>query len=259
VASEYREWPVAGADRVVVCRWEQRIDGQVRGYVQRVVPDGCADVIVIDDGRAVVVGPTAEASLPELAPNSTVVGLRMRTEAIRAVFGVPGYELRDRGVPLDAVVGPSLARCLFDALVEPEAVGDDWLRPWLVERGSRVDGRTAAAVGQLQGSGTVDVATVAETVGLSCRQLRRVVEAETGLGPKTVQRIGRLQRFLQLVDGAATLARAPAVGISGSPLAEWAVITGYADQAHLTKDITNLAGITPARLIAERVGGVSTN
>jgi hypothetical protein len=74
------------------------------------------------------------------------------------------------------------------------------------------------------------------------------------LGPKTVQRIGRLQRFLQLVDGGAT-----AVGTSGSPLAEWAVMAGYADQAHLSKDITDLAATTPARLIAERVGGVATN
>jgi hypothetical protein len=29
---------------------------------------------------------------------------------------------------------------------------------------------------------------------------------------------------------------------------------GYADQAHLTKDISELAATTPARLVAERAG-----
>jgi len=245
VTSRYQEWPVAGADRVIACRWHQHGAGQV----QRVVPDGCADVIIFDGRGAVVVGPTAEVALPELAADTTVVGLRVRTEAIRAVFGLPGYELRDRDVPLDEVLGPLGARRLIDALLQPRATGNAWLCRWLVDSPARIDPRAAVAVRRLQGSGTADVATVAASVGLSGRQLRRVVEAETGLGPKTVQRIGRFQRFLRLAD-----AGAARVGGPGSLLADWAVRAGYADQAHLTKDISELAATTPARLVAERAG-----
>lgn len=265
MTSEYREWSWPGAGGVVACRWEQRVSGEGAGHVQRVLPDGCADVIVIDGRHALVVGPTAEPALPELAPETAVRGLRIRTEAIRAVFGVPGSELRDRSLPLEDVFGLPAARHLVDALLEPAVGGEDWLRRWLSDSGTRVDGRVSAAVGQLQRSRSVDVASVAAVVGLSCRQLRRVVEAETGLGPKTLQRIGRLQRFLRLTDAAAPGARAPGAPGPGAPsaapggtrLAEWAAMAGYADQAHLAKDVTELAATTPARLVAERLAGAA--
>ncbi|MDQ1420367.1 MAG: hypothetical protein QOJ52_2329, partial [Acidimicrobiaceae bacterium] len=82
---------------------------------------------------------------------------------------------------------------------------------------------------------------------LSCRQLRRVVENETGLGPKTLQRIGRLQRFLRLAESGG------GGGLDGGGgLSRWAARAGYADQAHLSRDVHDLAATTPARLLAER-------
>jgi AraC-like DNA-binding protein len=241
MASHYRESPLPEADFVVECRWEQRVDVSSGGHVQRVLPDGCADVVVIDGDRAHVVGPTSEVALPRLAPGSVVVGLRVRSEAIRAVFELPAHELRDRSVPLDDVLGTSRSRRVVAALLEPAAVGDTWLVRWL--SGAHVDGRAAAAVGQLRESPGADVASVAEQVGLSCRQLRRVVEYETGLGPKTLQRIGRLQRFLRLAESG-----------GGSGLAQWAAMAGYSDQAHLSRDVHELSATTPARLLAERLG-----
>ena len=82
VPSRYREWVVPGAQQVVACRWEQITPPGPRGHVQRVLPDGCADVIVTGAGVAFLVGPTAEPALPELAAGSTVLGLRFRTAAI---------------------------------------------------------------------------------------------------------------------------------------------------------------------------------
>ncbi|MDQ1394090.1 MAG: hypothetical protein QOF30_3067 [Acidimicrobiaceae bacterium] len=243
MTSVYREWPLREAGRVIDCRWEQRVDARRGGYVQRVLPDGCADVVVLDGDRGVVVGPTSVVALPRLAPGSIVVGLRVRTEAIRAVFGLPAIVLRDQSVALDEVLGSAVARRVAAALLEPGAAADAWLVGWL--SGARLDRRAAAAVGRLRESPAADVASVAQQVGLSCRQLRRVVEHETGLGPKTLQRIGRMQRFLRLAEGAA--------GATG--LAGWAAMAGYADQAHLSKDVHDLSGTTPARLLAERLAG----
>jgi AraC-like DNA-binding protein len=91
-------------------------------------------------------------------------------------------------------------------------------------------------------------------VGLSCRQLRRVVENETGLGPKTLQRIGRLQRFLRLAEsgGGGGLDGGGGGLAGGGGLSRWAARAGYADQAHLSRDVHDLAATTPARLLAER-------
>jgi methylphosphotriester-DNA--protein-cysteine methyltransferase len=86
----------------------------------------------------------------------------------------------------------------------------------------------------LLGCSSVDE-TAAE-LGLSSRQLRRTMLTNTGLGPKTYQRVVRLRRFLA----------------DDRPLAEAAVAAGYADQPHLTRDVTRLCGLAPAALRAEQ-------
>jgi AraC-like DNA-binding protein len=63
------------------------------------------------------------------------------------------------------------------------------------------------------------------------------------LGPKTFQRIGRLQRFLELA------AAAP-----GRGLAELAAEAGYADQPHLSREARALAGLTATELLAHQLG-----
>jgi AraC-like DNA-binding protein len=62
--------------------------------------------------------------------------------------------------------------------------------------------------------------------------------AAVGYGPKTLHRIFRLRRFL-------ALSRRPAD--SGS-LAALALEAGYADQAHLGRECSELAGVSPSRL-----------
>ena len=73
---------------------------------------------------------------------------------------------------------------------------------------------------------------VADEVGFSRRHLTGLVRAECGLSPKQFQRIARFQRACRLVR-------------AGCPLAAIAVECGYADQAHLTRDWTALAGCSP--------------
>jgi hypothetical protein len=66
--------------------------------------------------------------------------------------------------------------------------------------------------------------------------------ARPGLGPKTLQRIFRLQRFLTAAERHGSM-----VG-----LAELAARAGYADQAHLSHDVRAFAGLPPAALLRER-------
>jgi AraC-like DNA-binding protein len=69
---------------------------------------------------------------------------------------------------------------------------------------------------------------------------RRRFAAAVGYGPKTFQRVLRLQRVL------AQAGRLPRAGAS---LAALAAEAGYADQAHMSRELLALTGRSPAALL----------
>jgi transcriptional regulator GlxA family with amidase domain len=81
------------------------------------------------------------------------------------------------------------------------------------------------------------VAAIAVDCGLSPRHLQRRCQTSFGYGPKMLVRILRLQR-------AVALAR------TGAAFAAVAVTSGYADQAHLARDVRELAGVPLGELLA---------
>jgi transcriptional regulator GlxA family with amidase domain len=81
--------------------------------------------------------------------------------------------------------------------------------------------------------------------GLSERQILRRFDQAVGYGPKTLQRILRLQRLLWLAGSQTRHA---------SNLARLAFAAGYADQPHMTREVVALTGATPHRLLASRRG-----
>jgi AraC-like DNA-binding protein len=81
------------------------------------------------------------------------------------------------------------------------------------------------------------VEQVAAEVGFSRRRLTDLVRAECGLTPKAFQRVARFERAHRL--------------LGRRPLAEVAARCGYADQAHLTREWTSLAGCTPTTWLRE--------
>jgi AraC-like DNA-binding protein len=239
--SLYREVSPAVPHPFVRCWWEQRVDERVDGYVQRVLPDACADVIVSADRSAIVVGPATEPVLPLLRGGERLRGLRIRTAAIGTVLGLPAHELRDLQMPLREVFPAAEAGRIADAV---------WRgRPWppALDRPPG-DRRAEHAVRRLMRTGT-PVADVAGEVGLSERQLRRLILARTGLDPRTLRRVARLQRFLTLSDRVRALSDRAG---SKRSLAELAASAGYADQAHLSREVRALSGLTPSALLAER-------
>jgi AraC-like DNA-binding protein len=77
-------------------------------------------------------------------------------------------------------------------------------------------------------------------LGLSERTLRRHCEHAFGYGPKTLDRVLRMQRFLELAR------TRPALG-----LATLAGFAGYADQAHLSREARRLTGLTPTAILKQ--------
>ncbi|HSA80111.1 MAG TPA: helix-turn-helix domain-containing protein [Geminicoccaceae bacterium] len=243
--SVYRERlpPAALADRVL-CVWSQEIGEGMAELPHRVLPDGCIDIVWIGAAPAVVAGPATGPVVVPLAPRTTVVGVRLRPGVAPGLLGAPASALLNRDTPLGELWGTAA-----DALSEQVV-----MQPALA---ARLDAAAAGLAGRLAAAGRPDPMIAAATVWLArhpagriadlCRrlevgerQLHRWFTAAVGYGPKTFQRVLRLQRVLALAD---RLPRADA------GLAALAVEAGYADQAHMSRELQALTGRSPAALL----------
>ncbi|MFF4627390.1 helix-turn-helix domain-containing protein [Streptomyces griseorubiginosus] len=198
----------------------------------RVLPDGCMDLLW-NEGRLLVAGPDTRAYVTAGAP-STWVGLRFHPGSAPAFLGVPAHELRDRRVELADLWPASDVRRLRSrvaASADPATALEDIA----LERAAPADPVLRALVASLEAGRPVGA--TADELGFGARQLHRRSLVAFGYGPKTLARILRLQRAL-------ALARA------GVPYAETAVRCGFADQAHLARDVRELTGVPLTRLLA---------
>jgi AraC-like DNA-binding protein len=195
----------------------------------RILPDGCLDLIW-HDGSVFIAGPDTTAQLGTAAPGSRFFALRFAVGTGAGVLGLPADELTDRQVPLDAVCAGAEVRRLAEAADPIAALEAFALRRWQDPDPAMV----AVAAGARAGR---PVGAIADRCGLSPRHLQRRCRSTFGYGPKTLARIMRLQT-------AVALARA------GRPFADVSVTAGYADQAHLSRDVKALAGVPLGELVS---------
>lgn len=148
-----------------------------------------------------------------------------------ALLGVPAHRLRDRRVALDDLWPAGEVRRLAGRVAsygDPRA-GLEALAARRAAEAGPPDPLVAEVVALLRAGRPV--ARIAAAVGLGERQLRRRSLDAFGYGPRTLGRVLRLRSALEL-------ARA------GMPYAEVACVAGYADQAHLAREVRALAGTT---------------
>jgi AraC-like DNA-binding protein len=249
-AGQYREAaPVPALADHVLCRWTHTAPPEPAGPVV-VVPDGCVDLIWAGD-RLVVAGPDVTAARPLLQPGATLIGLRFRPGAAQRWLGLPMSEIVGRQVELQDLRRP-WARDLAARIGEADTVAERTgrLEAGLAQAAPDID-RPAAEmdlVFQLLGRGAAEpdssLAVVLDRLGTNERSLRRRCHAAFGYGPKTLDRILRFQRFLGLAEGG-----------EAAGLAALAAVSGYADQAHLTREVRRLSGLTPAVILGQLTGG----
>ena len=217
------------------------------GRTQRILPDGCVDVIVdVERGAAELVGAMTRAIEVPDGPGR-VVAVRFKPGTAAAVARCALGELTDEGAAVEdlGIADGALAGRIHDAR-HPAAqltVLADWLRGRLAAAPAPV-GWIARAVAQLSSpssrTSSSPVEAVADTLGVSRQHLARSFRREVGLSPKQLARIARMQRAVAALAGATP------------DLARLAVELGYFDQAHLTNELHALTGATPSALASER-------
>ena len=167
------------------------------------------------------------------------VQVGLTTAGARALLGVPAVELAGELLALDEVA-PDLAH-LPERLHEVGPVERARLvaRALLAALGRHGEVALRAEVGRALAGLTRGerVADVAGEVGYSRRRLSTLVREETGLAPKEYQRVARFQASRALMGR--------------RPLAEVAAECGYADQGHLARDWSDLAGCPPSTWLRE--------
>ena len=166
-------------------------------------------------------------------------------------FRTPMHLLAGRTVELDDLIGRAA-----DRIADRLHGAPDWpMRFRLLDRiiAARIARGVDAAAPVRQAwkrleacGGAVSVGALAQSVGWSRKHLVQQFREQVGLPPKTVARILRFGRAVDLLEAA------------DHSLAAVAADCGYADQAHMTKDFRRFAGYTPADFVKRQVpaGGI---
>ncbi len=232
-----------------------RLRAPVPDGVQTIYPDGRCEIIVhlagpprcwdAADGwheQARTLFAAQRVTAVRLASRGALdcVGVRLMPAASALVAPRGLGQLRDRIVDLATLDSP-LSQALRGA-ARRFAAGDAGALWRLLERrcaAHAVDARIERATARLEATGgRARIDAIARAAALSIRGLQTRFRAQVGLAPKEFARVLRLQATLRALD------------THDASLAAIASETGFADQAHVTRELKAVTGLTPARLRA---------
>jgi AraC-like DNA-binding protein len=213
---------------------------------------GAAPRFAIGEGYAVYRGPTTAGTLHRHAAFQIVIGMRDDVAVVDA------SDVLHRAATL--VVAPMERHCLQAAkdvltyFVEPQCVfadrlrerygngitaapelrnlSEDDVRPAGIRPSDELDPRLVHALNALSDR-SIPLPSVASKVGLSPQRLRALARHQLGMPLARWRVWTRLRRAAEALQ-------------SGESLADAAITAGFADQAHLTRQMREMMGLTPA-------------
>lgn len=237
-AGSYAEaLPVVRLRQHFLCAWVNVVADDHTGPIT-IVPDGCVDLLWRKD-QFLIVGPDAVAAHPDLGAGNTILGLRFTPGSAARWLNLPMTEFVGREIEMTDIWGRKAG-----AIVERLKNAAHQERLLVLQRlllelpaarepppldAALIFSLTQANVANQKGG----IGQIRGALGLSERSFRRRCHDAFGYGPKRLHRILRLQAFMDLVRRSEALS-----------LGNLAVAAGYADQAHLSREIRELCGMT---------------
>jgi AraC-like DNA-binding protein len=225
-----------------------------QGLDMRVLPAAGLTIVLVLDGElrvdrtrpvaAGIAGGVGVKSVPVRGRDLVCVDIHLSPLAAHSVLDGAVAELAGTVVNLEDLWGAK-ARRLLAAL----AGTDRWeerfseLRAALAEKlhtNRSVDAEVAFVWRELvAGGGRRRIGDLAAETGWSRKRLWSRFTAQIGVTPKRAAMLVRLAPAIEAI-------------VAGTAVADVAVRYGYADQSHLTRDLRELAGYTPASLYRQR-------
>lgn len=197
-------------------------------FAERVLPTGRAQVIVdLDTGVATIVGPRTVSAV--VVPPRRAVGFALSGSGLARIVGGDAHQLVDAVIDLG-----DLDRGLPHA---PASGCDAALRALAVHLVQRfeVDDRIVAAEHLLRSG--APATSVPSQLGFDRRKFVPAFRGLVGLAPKHYEVLGRLQRTTAVLRSG-----------TDTVLATIAAERGFADQAHMCRDVRRHTGHTPKEI-----------
>lgn len=247
--------PLPDLSALVKCHWSLEVPAATTPQPQRIVPDGCMELIFIlgDDikrytsgsdfiiqPRAMVVGQITEPFIIEPTGYVHCFATRFYPYGFANFIDTPIKDLSDRETPIAELFGLKQAAALTQKMIE--ATSDEErtrvIEAFLLHKCSEqatIDQVVKATVAVLQQSGgSKSITTMLKDDLSKRRQLERKFFKQVGMSPKQLGKVIRLQAALKLLLGA-----------KHNNLTQIAYESEYYDQAHFIKDFKDFTGVTP--------------
>lgn len=194
---------------------------------------------------AIVVGPQTYRRIDlELQGTLESFVIMFRPDGLHRLFSIPMHELTDRDYEAHSVLGGFIANVRERmgnerSFAERVRLVDELLLHQSI-RSPRFDGISTAAHRIIQTGGRVELAALANSVGLGIRQFERRFIQQVGMRPKLFARIARFEAALE--------SKARFIRRSWTDVAH---DFGYYDQMHMIHDFAEFTGGTPTETLAQ--------
>lgn len=260
---DYQSYPpdpvIAG---LVKCYWSLEAPAAAMAEIQRIVPDGCMEMIfhfgdlyqqILSTGQSII-QPRAfvfgQITTPlEIMPSGStgIIAARFHPDGFNPIAGLPITEMENRAVPLTGLFGDEgkeLEAAVLAAENIPARIAV--IENFLIKRFNSAESinRIAKASVEIlmQANGQISVDELAGQVQVNRRQLERKFSEAIGMSPKQLSRILRLQATLKMLQKG-----------EFNSLTALAYQNGYFDQAHFIRDFREFTGMSPSHFFADNL------
>lgn len=258
---DYQVYPPSpGLQPFVKCFWTMEDEAATDPVRQRVVPDGCMEMIFhygdpyrqyFEDGsfmvqpRSFIFGQIT--SFLEIAPTgvSGIVAARFQPDGLLPFLHDTSISaLEDKAVALPALFGEKGKLLEEQVMLAKEnnhriQLIEQFLLSLLADP-KAIDMVTKACVDTiLRSQGQLDIAELAGAVKINRRNMERRFATAVGMSPKQLSRIVRLQATLKMLEQK-----------KFTSFTSLAYENGYYDQAHFIKDFKEFTGMSPKSFFA---------
>ncbi|SKB27455.1 helix-turn-helix transcriptional regulator [Daejeonella lutea] len=247
---------------IIKCYWTLRGPRKLLPQKQRIVPDGCMEMIFhlgdsyvqyLKDGskmiqpKAFVFGQITSPLDIEPTGATNIFAVRFHPDGFTPLAGISIKNMDNRAVPLTELFendGREVGQAISTAETIPEKIGI--IEAFFLSRLSipetidRTVKNTVQEIINLKGQGSVEDLSVKMSVNR--RQLERKFAVVVGLSPKQLLKIIRLQTALKLLQRS-----------DSNSLTVIAHESEYYDQAHFIKDFKEFTGLSPKQFYSDNL------
>lgn len=245
----------------IKCFWSLEDEKQDEPVKQRVLPDGCMEMIFhygdlyqqyFADGssivqpRSFVFGQITKYI--EIAPTgaSGIISARFLPEGIGPFINMPVTSLENKAVAIAEIFadGSSLEKHVINANNNEERIKlvESFLLSKLIEPNT-IDTIARSCVEAIfQSQGRIAVVELAGKMNINRRSMERKFTTAIGMSPKQLARVARLQSTLKMLEQK-----------KFTSLTSLAYENGYYDQAHFIKDFKEFTGMSPKSFYADNL------